>query len=171
VDYINYLCYKELTGKTISYYEYTFEDHPDNLEFDWEPIPVFWRGAKIIFTKNDRIDVEANGQAVRVTNGTVGEVIGFNEDLVRIKSYDDGSEFYIEGDYDTIKLAYAMTVYKSQGSEAQYVIYFHSNHIFETKRLAYTAMTRAQTNVKIYTPFDGFQMSKDVDRITNINSQ
>lgn len=171
VDYINYLCYKEVTGKTIDFYEYTFEDHPDDMELDWKPLPVFWKGAKIIFTRNDKIDVEANGEMIRVNNGTTGEVLGFIEDLVQVKSYDDGRIFLIEGDYPDVKLAYAMTVFKSQGSEAQFVIYFHSNHIFETKRLAYTAMTRAKTNVKIYTPFDGFRMAKDVPRYTNINSQ
>lgn len=171
VDYINYLCFKEIRGKTIDFYEYTFYDHPEGIEPEWEPLPVFWKGAKIIFTKNDKIDVKENGEVIRVNNGTVGEIVGFMDDLAMVKSYDDGRTFYIEGDYDTIKLAYAMTVFKSQGSEAQFVLYFHSNHIFETKRLAYTAMTRAKKNLKIYTPGDGFKMSWDVPRFTEINSQ
>jgi len=171
VDYVNYLCYKNITGKAIDFYEYTFDDHPDDIDLVWEPIPWLWEGAKIIFTKNDKIDVKQNGEDIRVNNGTVADVVGFMEDLVIVKSYDDGRTFYIERDYDTVKLAYAMTVYKSQGSEAQYVIYVHSNHIFETKRLAYTAMTRAKQNLKIYTPLDGFKMSLDVPRYTNINSQ
>jgi len=169
-DYVNYMCYKRLTGKVIDFYEYTFDDHPDDIEPVWEPIPVFWKGAKIIFTKNDRIDVSKNGREVRVTNGTVADVVDIVEGMVLVRSYDDGQSFYIEQDYETIKLAYAMTVYKSQGSEAQFIIYFHSNHIFETKRLAYTAMTRARTNLKIYTPTEGFCMSKDVPRYTDINS-
>jgi len=170
-DYINYLCYKRLTGKSIEFYEYTFNDHPDDIELMWEPIPVFWKGAKIVFTKNDRIDVKKNGEEIRVTNGTVANVVDIVNGLVLVNSYDDGRSFYIESDYDTVKLAYAMTVYKSQGSEAQFIIYIHSNHIFETKRLAYTAMTRARKNLKIYTPTEGFLMSKDVPRFTNINSQ
>lgn len=171
VDYINYLCYKEIRGKTIDFYEYTFADHPEGIEPEWEPIPVFWEGAKIIFTKNDKIDVKENGEVIRVNNGTTGEIVGFMDDLAMVRSYDDGRTFYIEGDYDTIKLAYAMTVFKSQGSEAQMVIYFHSNHIFETKRLAYTAMTRARRALRVYTPGDGFRMSWDVPRYTEINSQ
>lgn len=170
VDYFNYLCYKKITGKSIEFYEYTFDDHPDDIEPEWQPIPVFWKGAKIIFTKNDKIDLKENGQVIRVNNGTVGEVLGIMDEFVQIRSYDDDSVFFVERDYDTIRLAYAMTVFKSQGSEAQYIIYFHSNNIFETKRLAYTAMTRARKHLKIYTPNDGFRMSLDVGRYTNINS-
>ncbi len=171
VDYFNYLSYKELTGKSIEFYEYTFDDHPDDIEPQWEPIPVFWKGAKIIFTQNDKIDLDVNGEVIRVTNGTVADVLGFMDGYVIVRSYDDGQQFYIEQDYDTVKLAYAMTVFKSQGSEAQYVMYVHSNHIFETKRLAYTAMTRAKQGVKVYTPTDGFRLSLDVQRYTNLNSQ
>jgi len=169
-DYINYLCYKKLTGKSIEFYDYTFDDHPGDMEPAWEPIPVFWKGAKIIFTKNDKIDVKKNGEEIRVTNGTVADVVDIIEGLILVKSYDDGRSFYISPDYDTVKLAYAMTVYKSQGSEAQHIIYIHSNHIFESKRLAYTAMTRARANLKIFTPTDGFRMAKDVPRFTDINS-
>lgn len=171
VDYVNYLCYKQLTGKVIDFYEYTFSDHPDDIELTWEPIPWTWEGAKIIFTKNDKIDLEVNGEIIRVNNGTVADVVGFMDEYVIVQSYDDGRTFYIERDYDTVKLAYAMTVYKSQGSEAQYVIYIHNNHIFETKRLVYTALTRAKDNIKIYVPIDGFKLSLDVPRYTIINSQ
>jgi len=168
INYINYLCYKKLNhGREIDFYEHIFTGNDD---YDWKELPVYWRGAKILFTKNDKIDLDKNKSVIRVTNGTVGEIVDFLDDLVLVKSYDDGRTFYIEGDYSDIKLAYAMTVYKSQGSEAQYVMYFHSNNIFETKRLAYTAMTRARNNVKIYTPSNGFKMSKDVARITSINS-
>jgi len=168
INYINYLCYKKLNhGREIEFYENIFTGNDD---CDWKELPVFWRGAKILFTKNDKIDVSQNKGIVRVTNGTVGEIIDFLDDLVLVKNYDDGRTFYIEGDYSDIKLAYAMTVYKSQGSEAQHVMYFHSNNIFETKRLAYTAMTRARKHLKIYIPRNGFKMSMDVPRITNINS-
>jgi len=168
INYINYLCYKKLNhGREIEFYEHIFTGNDD---YDWKELPVYWRGAKILFTKNDKIYIDKNKSVIRVTNGTVGEIVDFLDDLVLVKSYDDGRTFYIEGDYSDIKLAYAMTVYKSQGSEAQYVMYFHSNNIFETKRLAYTAMTRARNNVKIYTPSNGFKMSKDVARITSINS-
>lgn len=170
-DYVNYLCYKQITGKSIEFYEYTFDDHPDDIDLMWEPIPVFWKGAKIVFTKNDKIDVKKNGEDIRVTNGTVADVVDIVEGLILVRSYDDGRTFFISPDYDTVKLAYAMTVYKSQGSEAQFIIYVHSNHIFESKRLAYTAMTRARQNLKIYTPSDGFRMSMDVQRFTDINSQ
>jgi exodeoxyribonuclease V alpha subunit len=106
-----------------------------------------------------------------VNNGTVAEVIGFMGTDVMVKSYDDDRTFYIEGDYPEVKLAYGMTVFKSQGSEAHMVIYFHSNHIFETKRLVYTAMTRARKKLRIYTPTDGFKMSMDVARYTSVNSK
>lgn len=169
IDYINYLSYKHITGKTINYYETLLGSDDDKS--DWTPLPVFWKGAKIVFTYNDRIDVDENNRTVRVTNGTVGEVLEFMDDLVLIKNYDDDSTFYIRGDYDTIKLAYAMTVHKAQGSEAQFIIYVHGNSMFESKRLVYTAITRAKQNLKIYCPVDGFKMSLDVERLTNINSQ
>jgi len=167
VDYINYLCYKRVTGNTIPFYE-TIERKEG---IGWQPLPIFWEGAKIIFTKNDKIDLARNGGVVSVTNGTIGEVLRISGGLVQIKNYDDGTSFWVDYEYDNVKLAYAMTVYKSQGSEASFVIYFHSNSVFESKSLVYTAVTRAQDNLLIYTPLEGFKMSLNVGRITSLNSE
>jgi len=169
VDYINYLCYKNINGSEIPYYEYTFTESLQ--DYRWEPIPWIWIGAKIVFTKNDVIDVPQNNGDIRVTNGTVGEVVDILNGLVLIKNYDTGDSFYVDMDYDTVKLAFGLTVFKSQGSEAPFIIYIHSNHIYEAKRLAYTAITRAKQNLKIYTPTDGFKLSMDVKRYTLLNSK
>ena len=171
IDYLNYLCYKHLNNDVIHFYEDIFKDFDDGEEEEpWRPLPVYWVGAKIVFTQNDRIEVKENDRVIRVTNGTVGEVLSVVGNMATIRSYDDGDTFFVETDYDTVKLAFAMTVYKAQGSEADNIIYIHSNNIYESKRLAYTAMTRAKKNLRIYTPTQGFMMSSDVARFTEINS-
>ena len=171
IDYLNYLCYRHINDDVIHFYENIFNDFDEDAdEIPWRPLPVYWVGAKIVFTQNDRIELPENNGVIRVTNGTVGEVTELVGTMARIKNYDDGSSFLVEQNYDTVKLAFAMTVYKAQGSEANTIIYIHSNNIYESKRLVYTAVTRAKKNLKIYTPKDGFKMSKDVDRFTELNS-
>jgi len=171
IDYINYLCYKRLQNKTIDWYEVLFDDATeDEEEIKWESIPVFWVGSKIVFTMNDRIEDDKNEGTVRVNNGTVAEVISVGRGFAQVRSLDDDTVFFLSNTYESVKLAFALTVFKSQGSEADYVIYIHSNNIYESKRLIYTAITRARKNLKIFTPMDSFKMSIDVPRYTELNS-
>jgi exodeoxyribonuclease V alpha subunit len=47
---------------------------------------------------------------------------------------------------DTLKLAYAATVHKAQGSQARAIVVpiYRGHHIMLTRNLVYTAVTRAQ---------------------------
>ncbi len=60
--------------------------------------------------------------------------------------YQDRSVMYTETDLDDIKLAYAITIHKSQGSEFPVVIIpvSHQHHVMLERNLFYTAITRAK---------------------------
>lgn len=62
----------------------------------------------------------------------------------------DGNEVFVEGK-STLSLAYAISIHKSQGSEysAVYIIAKDSSR-FLTKRMLYTAVTRAKTRVYLF---------------------
>ena len=60
--------------------------------------------------------------------------------------YQDRSVMYTQTDLDDIKLAYAITIHKSQGSEFPIVIIpvSHQHHVMLERNLIYTAITRAK---------------------------
>ena len=56
-----------------------------------------------------------------------------------------------EGHIKDIKLAYAITIHKMQGSEVDKVILFiPKNDSFVSNRMMYTAITRAKKEIEIY---------------------
>ena len=61
--------------------------------------------------------------------------------------FDDGKRVnYMQGDFDDLTLAYAISVHKSQGSEFPVVIIalLSGNYMILTRNLLYTAVTRAK---------------------------
>lgn len=106
------------------------------------------------YKENDKVIHIVNNYDLNVMNGS----IGFIEDL-----YDEGNEelnvlsvnyegrkvVYSLKDIDQIKLAYGITIHKSQGSEFPIIIIpiHKSNENFLNMNLLYTAITRAQNYV------------------------
>ncbi len=93
--------------------------------------------------KNHRKDDETG-----VFNGDIGiitEIDPFEGKLVVLFS-DDYYAIYEEKDLSELKLAYAITVHKSQGSEFPCVIFiaWRANYLLNNRNLLYTGVTRAK---------------------------
>lgn len=84
-----------------------------------------------------------------------------NGDIGYVESFDDKDNVYVciegktikvtEAHQKDIKLAYAITIHKMQGSEINRVILFiPKNDNFVTNRMLYTAITRARREIEIY---------------------
>lgn len=110
------------------------------------------------FRVGDRVLHTVNEDDRGVYNGYVGTIIDIiegdkNFDTVDtiIVQYDDIEETYTRERFDNIKLAYALTVHKSQGSEYKSVIMIaHSSHSYMLNvPLIYTGMTRVKNILHI----------------------
>lgn len=121
----------------------------------------------------DRILITKNYSKFGVFNGDIGSIkkidnemitITINEedaivDLIRKRVFEDYTEDVEDSkseliSLDDIKLGYAITVNKSQGSEWKYVIFYvpeFPNGSFLNKNLFYTAITRAKLGVWVVT--------------------
>lgn len=117
VNLLNGFMYKTLTGMSFDHFA-----------------PWNWEGAKVVFTDND--------YKLGVVNGDIGEVVEICAEHAVVNLY-MGNTIQVPIDYPSVALAFAMSVHKSQGSEADHVYYLHRNTM-ETKRLVYTAITRAK---------------------------
>ena len=84
-------------------------------------------------------------------NGDIGYISAINEKEITVQI--EGRQIVIpEKDKDDIQLAYAITVHKMQGSEADRVIVFleKENSFHDESRMLYTAFTRARKELMIY---------------------
>lgn len=107
------------------------------------PAKAFERDDKVMFLKNCK----------EYSNGDFGTVLAVFDDEMVIELSAGGDSISIPKDrYDEVTLAYAVTVHKMQGSEADEVVAFlPSRRSDETyTRLLYTAVTRAKKKVTIH---------------------
>lgn len=96
-------------------------------------------GDKILVTKND--------YRKGVVNGDVGYVVELNQKGVEIQVDGlSGTTLFSPDELHELRLAYAFTVHKSQGSEFKAVIYpCHTTHwILHSRNLLYTGLTRGK---------------------------
>lgn len=100
-------------------------------------------GSKVIMTKNDN--------KLGLINGQIGyiEEIDIESSLVKVDF--EGELFELGAkELEALRLAYAITVHKSQGSEWKNVIYCCFNDTtMNKKNLVYTAVTRAKQNLVV----------------------
>lgn len=121
-------------------------------------------GDRVIATINDYERCIFNGET-----GVVSRVEGRGDGAVEVL-YDSGvcRQSYTKTEAaETLRLAYALTVHKAQGSEARVVIFIASlQHSYMlTRRLFYTAITRAKERVVIVGERDAIEHA-----VTNVES-
>ncbi|WDE99169.1 ATP-dependent RecD-like DNA helicase [Lentisphaera profundi] len=100
------------------------------------------------FILGDRVIQTVNNYTKKVFNGDMGYIVDIsNEDKNFIIDFDGLQTAYDFEEAEQIRLAYAITIHKSQGSEFPAVIVpmNNSHYIMLKKNLLYTAITRAKS--------------------------
>ena len=100
-----------------------------------------------IFRSGDRLLQNVNNYDKEVYNGDIGRMLQIDpRNSTFVVEFDQGRVSYEFSEADQLRLAYALTVHKSQGSEYPAVVMvFHSTHYIMLQRnLLYTALTRAE---------------------------
>jgi len=109
-------------------------------------VPV-WRVGETEFRVGDKVIQTRNNYDLGVFNGDTGRIVGIDEEekILRI-DYDGRLIEYPFDDADELRLAYCITVHKSQGSQAPCVVIpvLTEHFTLLQRNLLYTAITRAQ---------------------------
>lgn len=118
--------------------------------------PPEWKRGDLHFRLGDRLMVIRNDYQLGVYNGDVGKLVQIGRDslVVKIHGVGDGGldmtvEFSSDDAVDKLRLAYAITVHKSQGSEFDTIILpiVKTQGRMLQRNLLYTAVTRARKRV------------------------
>ncbi|MCF7853601.1 MAG: ATP-dependent RecD-like DNA helicase [Candidatus Pacebacteria bacterium] len=110
------------------------------------PAPEFRVGERILRI-NDRIMQTVNNYDKGVFNGELGQIIHVDAKRKTFKvMFDEGTVDYDWNEADQVRLAYAVTVHKAQGSEFPVVILpvLTRHFVMLQRNLIYTGMTRAR---------------------------
>ncbi|MBE6038717.1 MAG: ATP-dependent RecD-like DNA helicase [Anaerofustis stercorihominis] len=110
---------------------------------------------KVMQTKNDYnlpwTNINTHEQGKGVFNGDMGYVSHIDRSCGEVHVLYEGERrvIYDSGVYDSLTLAYAITIHKSQGSEFDSVIIpvYAASMGFLTRNIIYTAVTRAKKQV------------------------
>jgi exodeoxyribonuclease V alpha subunit len=125
---------------------------------------------RVINTINMYKKEDIDGNEVDVFNGYLGIVTNINYALRKmIINFDGIGEVVIDNeDIMNIKLAYAITCHKFQGSQAHTIIiaFDYSSFILLSKQWLYTAITRAQKYCILCAEFDALKYAIDTNKIT-----
>jgi exodeoxyribonuclease V alpha subunit len=125
------------------------------------------RGDKI-FKLHDKVIQTRNNYDKEVFNGDIGRISDINpEDQTITVDFDGLRAEYDYSDLDEIRLAYAISVHKSQGSEYSAVILplLTQHYIMLQRNLIYTAVTRGKRLVVIVGSKKALAMGIKNDRI------
>lgn len=104
------------------------------------------------WTPGDRVMQTENDYDKQIFNGDIGRVARVNVDSGELTVDFEGREVvYLNDERDSLVMAYAITIHKSQGSEyPAVVIPLHTQHwVMLQRNLLYTAVTRARKLVCI----------------------
>ncbi|MDE7161297.1 MAG: ATP-dependent RecD-like DNA helicase, partial [Anaeroplasmataceae bacterium] len=103
----------------------------------------------LVLKKNDKVLQLKNDPTLQLMNGDIGIIKGiakFNEKDTLFIDFDGRMVQYPVKEMDNLRLAYAISIHKSQGSEYENVILpiLPNYHMMLRKKIIYTAMTRAK---------------------------
>ncbi|MDE7095782.1 MAG: ATP-dependent RecD-like DNA helicase, partial [Anaeroplasmataceae bacterium] len=103
----------------------------------------------IVLKKNDKVLQLKNDPTLQLMNGDIGIIKGItkvNEKETLFIDFDGRMVSYPAKEVDNLRLAYAISIHKSQGSEYENVIMpiLPNYHMMLRKKIIYTAMTRAK---------------------------
>jgi exodeoxyribonuclease V alpha subunit len=104
----------------------------------------FWASGGRRFCVGDRVMQTRNDYERNVFNGDIGTVVELDDSTLTV-DFDGANKQYKRYDVRSLKLAYAMTIHKSQGGEFPAVIVpvLRENRMLN-RNLLYTAITRAK---------------------------
>lgn len=112
-------------------------------------IKLTQEGADVEFCQGDKIIHIKNNYSMDVMNGMVGRIRSVDVKSKKlVVLYDQRLVEYAWADLEQIRLAYAMTIHKSQGSEYPCVIipFTTSHQVMLSRSLYYTGITRTKKN-------------------------
>lgn len=134
---------------------------------------VLREGDKVINVKNNYNSVDENNEEKPVFNGNIGIIERFdtdeNKDEFMIVDFDGiGKVKIYEDRYDTVELAYCITIHKSQGSSSKIVIIALPYHfLLNSRQLLYTAITRARKHCVVIATKKTLSLSIKKDQVSN----
>jgi exodeoxyribonuclease V alpha subunit len=103
-----------------------------------------------IIRVGDRVIVKKNDYENDIYNGDIGKVINLSGGKILLKIDEKQVELSVEEVLEKIKLAYGITVHKSQGLEYPTIVLLFINQFGKNmlqRNLLYTALTRAKKKV------------------------
>lgn len=118
------------------------------------------KGTLYEIRKGDRVIATENDYELAVFNGETGVVSFVDKDDEKVGiDFGDRDVVFDFTKAKTLRLAYAITIHKSQGSEHDWVIVVchHANTYMWNRQLLYTAVTRAKQGVVIAGTLEGVE--------------
>ncbi len=142
------------------------------------PGPPEWKGKTQHFRVGDRIMVIKNDYDKGVYNGDVGKLLFVGGERLVFRIYGVGREPDLEVTFteteaeQTLRLAYTVSVHKSQGQEFDTIIMpvVHSQGRMLQRNLLYTAVTRAKRQVWLLGDRSAIQRAIDNNKVTRRNT-
>lgn len=142
------------------------------------PGPREWKQDDLHFRVGDRLMVIKNDYEKGIYNGDVGKLLEVRSDtlLVKIHDVEAGMDMEVEFTYmdavQRLRLAYAVTVHKSQGSEFDTIIIpvVRAQGRMLQRNLLYTGVTRARKQVWLFGEEGAIQQAISNNKVVRRNT-
>ena len=127
------------------------------LQKHLNPAPLVTLFDQVKYKMGDKVIQLSNNYDTLIMNGEIGEITGIDpvKKIIEVQ-FEDALVTYEKAAFKEIRLAYAMSIHKSQGSGFEVVImplYRRFMHML-TRPLIYTGITRAKKQLMIFGELD-----------------